>query len=110
MSVVRKQENTYMIFGPGCKCVHAVNNTWEFNGDLEKPTFSPSILVKSGHYMPDHKGDCWCKFNENQLNKGEKPSEFKCVVCHSFVTDGKIQFLSDCTHAMAGQTIELGEF
>jgi hypothetical protein len=30
-------------------------------------------------------------------------------VCHSFVTDGKIQFLGDCTHALAGQTVELPE-
>jgi hypothetical protein len=30
-------------------------------------------------------------------------------VCHSFVTDGKIQYLSDCTHAMAGQTVDLLE-
>ena len=27
--------------------------------------------------------------------------------CHSFVTDGKIQYLNDCTHEYAGQTIEL---
>jgi hypothetical protein len=28
-------------------------------------------------------------------------------VCHSFVTDGRIQFLGDCTHALANQTVEL---
>lgn len=27
--------------------------------------------------------------------------------CHSFVTDGFIQFLADCKHAMAGQTVPL---
>jgi hypothetical protein len=27
--------------------------------------------------------------------------------CHSFVTNGKIQFLADCTHKLAGQTVEL---
>jgi len=31
-------------------------------------------------------------------------------VCHSFVTDGNIQYLGDCTHELAGQTIELPEF
>lgn len=30
-------------------------------------------------------------------------------VCHSFVTDGRIQFLSDCTHSLAGQTVDLPE-
>jgi hypothetical protein len=28
-------------------------------------------------------------------------------VCHSFVTDGRIQFLGDCTHALANQTFDL---
>ena len=28
-------------------------------------------------------------------------------VCHSFVTDGRIQFLGDCTHDLAGHTVEL---
>jgi hypothetical protein len=29
------------------------------------------------------------------------------VVCHSFVIDGRIQFLSDSTHVLAGQTVDL---
>lgn len=29
------------------------------------------------------------------------------AVCHSFIRDGQIQFLSDCTHALAGQTVPL---
>ncbi len=31
----------------------------------------------------------------------------KDEVCHSFVTDGQIQFLGDCTHKLAGQTVPL---
>jgi len=30
-------------------------------------------------------------------------------VCHSYVTDGRIQFLADCTHALAGLTVDLPE-
>ena len=30
-------------------------------------------------------------------------------VCHSFVTDGRIQFLADSNHALAGQTVDLPE-
>jgi hypothetical protein len=29
------------------------------------------------------------------------------AVCHSFVTDGRIQLLGDCTHSMASQTVDL---
>ena len=28
-------------------------------------------------------------------------------VCHTFVTDGRIQYLGDCTHALAGQTVDM---
>lgn len=98
---------------PGCGENHApyINGTghpvWGFNGDYDKPTFTPSLLVRSGHYAGGHNGeDCWCNWSER--NNGE-PAPFKCTVCHSFVTDGKIQFLSDCTHALAGQTVELPE-
>jgi hypothetical protein len=81
---------------------------WTWNNDPVKPTFTPSVLVRSGHYMPEHVGpDCWCTYN---AARPDDPSSFKCSVCHSFVTDGNIQFLSDCTHALAGQTVPLPEW
>ena len=57
---------------------------WTFNGDMDKPTFSPSLLVTWG-----------------------PPENPRKNICHSFVTDGKIQFLTDCTHSLAGQTVDL---
>lgn len=57
--------------------------TWQWNGSLDRPTFTPSLVVH-----------------------GDPP---KTPRCHSFVTDGKIQYLDDCTHAFAGQTIDLPE-
>jgi len=74
---------------PGCDEPHAVNvggnldgPKWTWNGSLDLPTFRPSILVRGG------------------------ASGF---TCHSFVTDGRIQFLADCTHPKAGQTIDIPE-
>lgn len=92
---------------PGCVAAHSVNATWTFNGNLDRPTFSPSVLVTSGHYMREFKaGDpCWCTFDE--MYPDLAPSGFKCFRCHSFVADGQIQYLGDCTHALAGQTIQL---
>ncbi len=29
--------------------------------------------------------------------------------CHSFIEKGKIRFLPDCTHSLAGQTVDLPE-
>jgi len=41
---------------PGCKCSHGVPipphaKAWQWNGSLEAPTLSPSVLVTSGHYI-----------------------------------------------------------
>lgn len=78
---------------PGCKNHHilptAPNNegkNWGFNGDFASPTLTPSILHR--------------EFG---------PGDTVVAVCHSFVRDGQIQFLSDCTHSMAGQTVPLEE-
>jgi hypothetical protein len=88
---------------PGCGDHHVVPvegpGAWLFNGSFERPTLQPSLLVRSGHYASSHKeGDpCWCG----------KDYDFKCYQCHSFVTDGKIQFLTDCSHELRGQTVDL---
>ena len=95
---------------PGCKEYHYIHTersnhpVWEFNGDYGKPTFSPSVLIRSGHYIQGNNEHCWCTYNKEH---SDNPAPFKCSVCHSFVTDGKMQYLSDCTHELAGQTIEL---
>ena len=75
---------------PGCDMPHSIRHgvgggpRWGWNGNVDAPTFTPSILVRY------HWG-----------------TERKEVICHSFVTDGRIQFLNDCTHALAGQTIDI---
>ena len=91
---------------PGCEEMHVVSSGWAFDGNYEAPTFSPSVLVTSGHYCPQHKpGDsCWCTYNAAHP---EDPSSFECGRCHSFVRGGRIEFLGDSTHRLAGQTVPL---
>ncbi len=81
---------------PGCKCRHFINDqetkiknapVWGFNGNYENPTITPSVLTK----YPVLNDDDSVNYN----------------TCHSFITDGKIQFLGDCEHELAGQTVEL---
>lgn len=94
---------------PGCGRVHRLNVSpdsrpcWSWNGDDIKPTFSPSIKATSGHNGDGNKAECWCTFEERY----GKPPYFRCGICHSFVKDGQIQFLSDCTHELAGKTVPL---
>lgn len=76
---------------PGCGTIHVVRvsgseHVWDFNGDGDSPTFAPSIFVNKGGINPTH------------------------PICHSFVRNGHIQFLGDCSHALAGQTVPLPEF
>jgi hypothetical protein len=57
---------------------------WSWNGDTEKPTLRPSILT--------------------QFYWGEDQVLYKC---HSFVEDGIVQFLTDCSHENLGKSLEL---
>jgi hypothetical protein len=103
----------YNFYCPGCKEIHSVRTIgkaglWSFNDSEDRPTFQPSILVKSGHYFnPDH---CWCSFYKKPENNIPNEKQFKCYICHSYITDGNIQFLEDCSHELAGKTVHLPEF
>lgn len=77
---------TWMFWCVPCDTIHAVNSTWSLGGTLEKPTIQPSVLVHGRNY-------------------DVSPPEPR--PCHSFVTDGKIQYLGDCWHDLRGQTVDL---
>ena len=83
----------YIFYCPGCDSHHGVHirpytnsvgARWSFAGSLDRPTFYPSINVKV-----------------------EKTSGELILRCHFFVADGLIRYLDDCTHKLAGQTVEL---
>ena len=76
----------YWFMCPGCDQPHAYfcenakgGSSWEFNGDMERPSFTPSLLNRS-------------------------PAIGRC---HLFVTDGKIHYCGDCTHELAGKTVDM---
>jgi Family of unknown function (DUF6527) len=73
---------------PGCDEDHVVTlageGAWTFNGDDVRPTFSPSFL-----FLGDKRGDL---------------PGFRC---HSQITDGRIRFYEDTTHALSGLTVGL---
>lgn len=110
---LRSIENGVAFWCPGCREAHHIRiappNPWGWNGDVNAPTFSPSVLITSGHYVSTHKpGDpCWCTYNEKQKATGGRLAPFKCKQCHSFVEGGRIRFLDDCSHELRGQTVPL---
>lgn len=97
-------EGRVLFWCPGCEDVHAIHTRaggWTWNGDAEHPTFSPSVLYNGVQWGP---ADEFFKPNHRGIPPGGS------IVCHSFVTDGRIQFLGDCTHILAGQTVDLPEW
>lgn len=75
---------------PGCDAAHRIVYekldpsyafpVWTLRGEGDNITLSPSILV----------------------DKDRPVSR-----CHSYVKNGQIQFLPDCSHALAGKTVDL---
>lgn len=69
---------------PACERLHALpsdTGRWTFDGNCEKPTFSPS-------------------FRHNWGKGGAR-------VCHYVLTAGVLNYCGDCTHPMAGQSVPL---
>jgi len=98
---------TAHFYCPGCREHHTVTirggGTWGFNEDGDKPTFTPSVLVRGAKKLTDQQHADWMS--------GKAPLPLaELVVCHSFVTAGRIQFLGDCTHDLAGQTVDLPDW
>lgn len=86
---------------PGCECMHGVDqNWWTWNGSKSKPTFFPSILVHGVVPITDDEAQ--------RIMAGEQFNPVP-IVCHSYVRDGMIDFLGDCTHKLAGKKVPLEE-
>ncbi len=89
-------ETRVLFWCPGCDEPHGprvagdgrkADHCWGWNQNLDRPTFTPSVKVT-------------CEYGDGRGTR----------ICHSFVTDGRIQFLGDSTHALAGQTVDLPDF
>lgn len=79
----------HRLWCPGCNELHMPRSVisgeapvpgphWEWDGNPTQPTFSPSLLVRSSN-----------------------------TVCRSYIRAGQWQFLGDCTHSLANQTVPL---
>ena len=96
----------YWFWCEGCKCCHGFRthswpmpdglttqekqwfkSKWTFNGNMDRPTIRASMLIHE------------IKRNDPKIKDTHR--------CHIFITDGKIEYLNDCTHDLAGQTVEM---
>lgn len=108
-SILRQVQSGALSFWcPGCQKAHLVyidgsGPRWAWNGNADKPTFSPSLLVTWHQWTPP----ATTPEIRDKITKGEILQTKVDHVCHSFIRDGEIQYLSDCTHALAGKTVPL---
>lgn len=84
-----KSPRGFLVWCPGCDIYHELithqkpnRPCWQFDGNLDKPTFSPSLLVT------------WSWKDEPRR-------------CHSFIRAGKWEFLGDCTHKLKSQKVDM---
>jgi hypothetical protein len=82
-----KWSDGYGHWCPACEEIHLFstekrnysNAIWQYNGDVNTPTFSPSMRISY----------------DNKTG------------CHYTLTDGQITFHSDSPHSLSGQTVPL---
>lgn len=84
--VLRQGVGRFFHMCPACIEMHPLPESWQFDGNLEKPTFSPSFRQSfvrwSGGTDPSGRGI------------GEKVD----VECHYIITAGNIHFCGDSWH------------
>jgi hypothetical protein len=85
---------------PGCDQPHGIwiknpgGAQWTFDGNMEAPTFAPSIRCFSTH---DENGD-------------PLPNGAQRTLCHYFIKAGRIEFCGDSPHGLAGRIVPLPEW
>lgn len=98
---LRRKSDGYAHWCPACREMHSLPDGWQFDGNLEKPTFSPSFKHTGLKTVRDEEGR-WT--GEWVLDSAGKPVP-EC--CHYILTAGVLHFCGDCTHEFAGRQVEL---
>lgn len=88
--VLQRASGGFLHRCPGCDTdrkrstgmhVLPMDGRWTFNGNMEKPTFTPSF--------------------KHEWNVGDRPEDAR--VCHYILTDGVLHYCADSTHELAGR-------
>ncbi|MET3981754.1 hypothetical protein ABIB62_004371 [Mucilaginibacter sp. UYP25] len=85
---ILNSKGNYIFYCPGCEANHLVSiapkaGTYHtLTGTLARPTIRASVMVAGNKKLGIHR-------------------------CHSFVTEGMIAYLDDCTHPLAGKTVSM---
>jgi len=100
---LRRNQDGYAHWCPACKQMHRLPDSWDFNGDVNRPTFTPSFKHSGMATVRDANG-AWTGEWVRDAN-GNTVSE----ICHYILTDGILNFCTDCTHDFKGKNVPLPE-
>jgi uncharacterized protein DUF6527 len=81
----------YTHWCPGCEETHVLpikRGRWTFDGNMIAPTCTPSFIHR------------WHSWDDKTSTRVEN-------VCHYVLTAGVLNFCTDSTHALAGQSVPL---
>ncbi len=97
---LRSVEGGFSHWCPGCEEMHVIATRWSFDGNVDRPTFNPSVKI-TGVQSVVVKGE-WT--GEWVRDAQGKPLRY---CCHYILTAGRLNFCPDSTHALAGKTVDL---
>lgn len=98
--VLRRVEGGYAHWCPGCGEMHRIPDRWTFDGDVEVPTFNPSVKIT---------GKQTVKINGEWTGEWVLGPDGKALddCCHYFLHAGHLFFQNDCVHSLKGKTVPL---
>lgn len=100
---LRRAEGAYGHWCPACGEMHSIPDNWSFNGNLDKPTFSPSVKITGVKTVKDALGEWTGEWVRDEQGKAVPDC------CHYILTDGILNFCGDCLHDLKGQAVPLPE-
>ena len=100
-SKLRRGAGGYFHWCPACEEMHHLPDSWQFNGNIESPTFSPSFKHEGVRVTKDANGE-WTGDWVRDVNGHTIP-----YICHYILTNGILNYCGDCTHGLKGQAVPL---
>jgi hypothetical protein len=98
---LRRVERGYSHWCPGCGEMHVIFDSWTFDGNLESPTFNPSVKITGKKVVVDQKGE----WTGEWVRDASGNAIDDC--CHYHLTAGVLKFCGDSKHALAGHNVPL---
>lgn len=97
---LRKVQGGHGHWCPACEEMHVIPDSWSFDGNVDLPTFNPSVKI-TGKKCVVVDG----KWTGEWVRDVSGRAVDSC--CHYHLHAGELKFCGDCTHAHAGKKVLL---